>query len=531
MKKIIALALITVGWVLATSFSTVVKEELSLKVSERKLSTCKLKARNLKDMFEISSGGYWGLSEKNETLYASLYDSKLNFIKGRYIYFEYARKDLELVDIISVDGEYVIFLGFTNQKQKKSYIFYTRFDPQELKTDDQLYKVGEVRSPKGSSRLQGFYVRQDPEKKKILVAGVHPGIIQTSDNPGAIKMNFWVLDNEMKITNYIEDHELLLDEGGTRFSFRDFAIEGNGTIYVLGRNMEVQKPGKKETEEKIKYSAFVLEEIDSDGETSQYVTEVEDFMKDMRLLVGEADKLDLVGLLGEEKYGKVVTTGVVRITLKKNGLDEVNYIQAPLTEEVLYVVNNTKYLEDRLSKKKKITKEDKMEQELLESGAVDMHTIIDAQLDHQGNPVMFLEERYVREVTTTTTTSSGSTSSRTTYYYHYDDALLITFDEQDAYQSPVAKWYFSVNQEIVNPTLLLTSTDMVTLAMPDRVHRYSEKLRKAVSKGFVGIKNEPKSPKPVHIDHFIFKKELSDGRLLAVNQVIKKTTWYFVTIE
>ncbi len=546
--RIIILLVVTAGTYLDLT------AQIPLRVSERKGKTFKLKLPHIQDVHKIPGAGFWSISSGKENYYVSLYDKNMNFKKGNYIYFKFNEKFLDLVEIVEYNGEFLCFLSFTNVKTGKKYMFFTTFDPKKLKTDSEIYKVGELPIAKSKETNPQFKIKVGKGENHILIIGIHPSRkkkksslkagVGNSRNKGFVSTSFWVLDSEKQIVNHKEAHNIEIENAGEEFEFKDYQVGADGTIYILGRNSRIIDLSitERRAQNTVKLknfvtSAYVLERIGLDGSETQYVTQKGVLYNDMAMLLQNDGNVELIGLRAKEQSSYLVSTAIDRITLDKNGLEVLSETSIAFTENVLDVVNNLREAEQGLSRKrkkqldKKINKLTEEEQELrkiAKNSALNVNIIAFADLDEKGNPVVVLEERYLQ--VTLTTNSNGDLTER--FYYHYDDLILIRFNEESIYQRAYSKSFTSLNYSLTNPISVTLTDQYVTVVAQEQVLRSNNDLSELRDYKLKG--NEPTKTKvisAIHVHGFIFKKYISGNLVLGAHQVKNKTTWIKINIK
>lgn len=551
--------------VLLVSIVSGLQAQIPLKVKEQSAPPFKLKAYDINDVFKMSDG-YWSISNNGVNYYVTNYDR--NFVKtsGDYVEFKYEGKHLRLESIKRFRGEYLFFLSYDNVKLNKKFLFFTVFDPYDLETSPELKKISELKLGTKRTTSPKFDIRLSRDEKNIVVIGIPPSNISrgkkgfvnwlfgrsgssSSDSKsktGYVKFSFWVMNTQQKIVNYEKNHRMEIEEAGDKFIFEDFTVDEDGTIYMLGRNQIVDRltsgeRRKKNTKKWVEYekSAFILEQIHPDGSVGQYVTEQGVLYNDMQIVIDSKGKLNLVGLLAEELYSSLATTGIERNVLDPSTLELLSQTTEDFTEEVLDKVNalrnedapKTKRQKKRQAKReKRMTQEEKDLLELAKRAALRMNTIAFLELDNDDNPVMVLEEQYLIIVVTTTTDANGNTTTRTDYYYHYDDIIVVRFEDGDVYQNAFKKSFVSVNYELNNPIDVSVDDEFITIAAQDMLIRTDKDVAEFASYKIKGSRPNGKKLKSRSL--FSYRKVLDESTMVYANlSGGKKVTWVKATIK
>lgn len=530
-----------------------------LKVSEKAARTFKLKAPFIRDVFETSDGEFWSLSYGKGNYYVARYDRNLNFVGGKYIYFRYFGKFLSLEKVVMFKGKYMMFLTYTNELKRKEYLFYTIFDPDDLITEEEIYKVAELPAAEKRMTAPEFSIEVSADDNHLLITGIPPskvprkkgfrGWLFGSPAPkalgkGSVSFSFWVIDRKMRIVNYEKKHRLEIENAGDRFEFRAFMVDEDGTIYILGKNKLVEElkmldRRRQNSKKWVDYrsSAFILEQVRPNGETQKFVTENDVLYNDMNILFGKDGSINLVGLLAEEHVYNIVTTGIERIVLSKDDLSIVRQTNDHLTEEVLDKVNNIRVVEASLANRKKrkvarqenrMSPEEKEFKELAKRAALKMNFIAYCGMDDNDQPLIVLEERYLVIVTTTSTDSRGIATTTTTYYYHYDDLIMVRFAEDSIFQGAVSKDFVSINRELDNPLAVTLDGDDITVMAQDRIFRTSGDLQHIDTYQLKGDKRRTRGNFGYA---YIYKKDISKDLIVAASQRRKNTTWFKIQVK
>ncbi|MBT8327898.1 MAG: hypothetical protein KJP21_09255, partial [Bacteroidia bacterium] len=291
-----------------------------LKVKEQHGDVFKYKGGSFVDVFELSTGGYWSISRTYEgggvlgggllrnkrVFYVQSYDEDMNLIDEKRLNLSVYDKDLELEEIVKFKGEYYLFLSFKNVDKKKMYLFYSRFDHHDLQMDGDLTKIAQVGLGGKSKEYtwpsfdisvsdnENFIVvfgKDATKRKKSKKRGFFKrsgGSSSSSTGTHNFKFTYWVLDDDFEIVNYEKKHNLKIENSSDKFYVRDYAIDDEGAIYILGKNSVVDELTRQEVRSKkraawvdINKSAFVLEKINPDGTTVMQVTPEETLYVDM----------------------------------------------------------------------------------------------------------------------------------------------------------------------------------------------------------------------------------------------------------
>ncbi len=540
-----------------------------IRVSEKKAPTVRLKGYELIEMFQTHHDEYWSLTRTGTKYFVANYDRNLNLISKKRLKFRYDKKNLQFEKVLKFGGEYMFFLSFDNIKKKKKYLFYTTFEPDDLELGTDLTKVGEVKMQLRRTTAPHYAINVSDDNQHLFITAIPPSRIRMSKKEWyqvwkrrhvveskkekTAKFSFWVLNKQKEIVNYEKKHEILIEDAGDVFEYRNFVVDNDGTIYILGRNKLVEHLTRSERRQKksktwldYETSAYLLEQIRPDGETIQFTTEEGVLYNDMDIRLDKKGNVHLIGLTAEQMGYNLVSTGLSYYTLSKSGLEVINEASAGFTEDVLDHVNpirekkegektKKELRRERRNKKreKKLSEEDKKMLEIAKRAALKINTIAYFELDKEEKPFVVLEERYVHIVTTTTTDQNGNTTTHTTYYYHYDDIILAKFDGENVEQNYYEKDYVSVNHELTIPLSVTVDDDNYTIMAQNRLIRCDADLANVTDYILKGNskRKSAKGRKRTTRNKFDYSKPVSDNTLVAAIRKRKKTTWFKIVIQ
>lgn len=532
-----------------------------LKVSETHGDYFKQRARYITNIYERPSGGYWSIGNG----YVQRLDDDMNLVDEKRLDLFYEGTYLELENIVRFQDEFYLFMSFINVKKKKRYLFYTLFDPIDLKPRGDVYKVAEVKAGVDKNMTSSsFGISVSENEEYILITGNDAqrrkkkkrkwfsfggsGSSSSSSDVGThvFKFTYWVLDKNMQIANYVKRHELEIENSSDKFYVRQVRVDDSGSVYILGQNVileEYRTTREKlsaRNDEKIETAAYILEKIDKDGFTYQYRTAEGAIYIDMMLLFTKDKQPLLVGLSGEEVNNSgVYTTGVYRASLDDQ-LNLLNEQEESFTEEVLNGVNDIRVAEDNMSDRKKKrrqrrsrrqSEEKKEREELAKRAALNIKYISYADVDEEGNPVLVLEERYLRVVTHTTYNSDGSTTTTTTYYYHYEDLILVKFTDDEVYQNFYKKYFVSVNAPLSRSMDVSLKNNAITVLSQKNIIRASPDLSSVKDYDVRAFEKKQPDIKWSGSRHFSFRKALSDDVIVTAAQRKRRVMWYKIEIK
>ncbi len=543
--------------ILCAVFSIASQAQGRLKVSESHGEYFKQKARYISNIYENPSGGYWSIGGG----YVQKLDDQLNLVDEKKLDLYYDGNFLRLEQVIRFQDEFYLFMSFINVKKKKKYLFYTVFNPYSLVPEGDIFKVAEVKAAtEKRMSASNFSISVSNNENYVLIIGndaqrqkkqkrswFKSSSSSSSKGDHVFKFTYWVMDKNMTIVNYVKRHELEIENSSDKFWIRQVTVDDSGSVYILGKNTVIEDM-KKTTGERlrdrngpsIESAAFILEKIDKDGFSYQYKTPENEIYVDMRLLFKADGTPLLVGLSGQEheKYGGVLTTGVYRVTLDF----ELNVLQIQnqeFTQEVLEGVNNIREQEADMSDRRRrrrerrdsrLSDEQLALKELAKSAALNINSIEFAGIDENGDPVLVLEEQYVRVVTHTTTNSNGTTTTTTTYYYYYEDLILVKFTDDEVLQSFYNKSYMLVNRPLIKSLDVSLKGGNVTILSQTNAVRATSDLSsvKAYDLRAFDKKQDVKwSNKRV----FTYRKSINEDVMLAAAQYKRRIMWYKFEIK
>ncbi len=561
------------------SFTVVLASAQKIKVREEHGDVFKTKGFNIEDIFELSTGGYWSIGSRWEgsglggfvsfvkakkIYYVQNFDEDMNFAGEKRLNLTFMDKDLVMNKIVKFKGEYYIFLTFDNIEKKKTYLFYALFDHHDLRIDGDLTKVAEISlGSKATNSYPGsFDVSVSDNENFLVVFGNEPVKIKRkkrrlfgnrSSSSGSdvgthtFKFTYWVLDRDFQIVNYEKKHELEIENSSDKFYVRDYAVDEEGSIYILGKNSIVDELSRSERRKKktsswreYNKSAFIIEKIDIDGLTYQQATPEEEFFIDMDILFDQDGDVNLVGIIGEQVYSRLVTTGVYRLLLDKDNLDVLSSVGSEFDEEVLENINDIQERESNLSNRRKrrvkrreakMSKEEKAYREVAKRAALNANFIAFSGIDENGDAIIVLEEQHLEIVTTTTTNANGVTTTTTTYYYHYDDLIMAKFIEDEVVQNYYKKSFVSVNRPLTKSMDVALKDGEVNIMTQGHIVKADYELQEVRDYELQAFKRKDRI-KGMRRKMFTYRKTIADQNvILAAAQNKRKIVWYKIEVQ
>ena len=549
-----------------------------IKVKEEHGEPFKQKGRTIDDVFELPSGGYWSITSRLEgsgvgglifnvakykwVYFVQSYDEDMNLIKEKRLNLTFYDKDLAIEKIVRFQKDYYIFLSFENVEKKKTYLFYALFDQYDLRIDGDLTKVAQIKLGNKSNNMTAgsFDISVSDNENYVVIFGNEPQAIprkrgffrrsssNSDDDDGThiFKFTYWVLDKHFEIVNYEKKHQLKLENSSDKFYVRDYSIDDEGSIYILGKNKIVDELSRSERRSKktdkwvdINKSAFVIEKINSDGSSIIESTAENELFIDMDILFDNDGNVNLVGLVGEQFYSKLITTGVYRLKLDNNNLEILSEVTAPFESFVLENINDIQEQEANYSKRrkrrvakreKKLTQEQKDFLEVSKRAALNANFIAYSGLDDNGDAVIILEEQHLEIRTTTTTDANGNTTTTTTYYYHYDDLIMAKFIEDDVVQNYYKKSFVSVNRPLAKSIDASLKEGEVNVMTQGHIVRASGDLSSVKDYELKAFKSRDRI-KGMRRKMFTYRKTLSEDVIVAAAQRGRKLVWYLISID
>jgi hypothetical protein len=548
-----------------------------IKVSESHGDPFKQKGRTVQDVFELSTGGYWSLTSRIEgsglmglgvanyrrVYFVQKYNENLDVIDEKRLNLKFYDKDLSLQKIVKFHGEYYIFLTFDNIKKKKKYLFYALFDQYDLRIDGDLTKIAEIGlGSKSSNTTDGsFDVSVSDNENFVVVFGNEPqrlpkrkglfnrrGRSRSNDDVGehTFKFTYWVLDKDFQIVNYDKKHQLKIANSSDKFYIRDYSIDDEGALYILGKNSVVDELSKSEWRKTkrtkwvdVKKSAFILQKINTDGTTEQIQTPDGELFIDMDILFDGEGNVNLVGLTGEQLYSKLVTTGVFRAVYTNDYLEELEMTSGGFEDWVLKEVNDVQESEANMSRRRKkrqkrkesrLTKEEKEMQEVAKRAALNANYIAYSGIDEEGDAVLVLEEQHVRVVTTTTTDANGVTTTTTTYYYHYDDLIMAKFMDSTIKQNFYKKSFVMVNTPLRKSMDVAMKDGEISIMTQGHIVRTDTEFESVKDYELKSFSRKDRL-KGMRRKVFMYRKTMDENTILAAAQWRRKLVWYKIKVK
>jgi hypothetical protein len=550
-----------------------------LKVKEKLGETHRVKATYFSDIIKLPEGGYLSVNSRYRGTFPSLpgftslmyenyfilYDEDLKEVDQKMFDLGFEDKPIRLQKLLKFGYDYFVFFTFDNEVKKKRYLFYSKFDIDALKPIGPIGKVADLKLGGGVYTQPSFQISLSENGNHVVIFGKERekmnrsrrGLFNAfsrnkeSENLGqhSFRFTYWLLDKDLEIVNYKKRHTLTIPESTDKFYVRDYKVDDNGAIYILGKNDVVDELTRMERRDKntkkwveYKKSAFILQKINPDGSSNLFITDQDVLVRDMVLLVKD-NKPYLVGLLGEQMYSNLVTTGVLRYSFKPNGLELDQKVISDFNDEVLENVNNIQQLEVSLNNKQKKrynrrkqrqenrkTEEEKQFDEIRRRALLSVNYIAFAGLDENNDVSVVLEERYHQVVTHTTTDANGFTSTSTTHYYHYDDLVILKFRGDEVLQNYFNKEFVYVNFDPADPMSVSLYQNMVTILSQDKVIRASEDLDKVQDYEIKSLENI-RIPNMGRRGIVNFRKSVDDDTLILISQRFRKAALHEIRLE
>jgi hypothetical protein len=557
----LALLLITIG-----GFS-----QSKIKVKESHGDPFKQKGKAIDDIFELGSGGFWSITHGysatflylfggNVKYFVQTYDEKMNMVSEKKLNLKINKKEFELEKIVRFQKDYIVFLTYDNLDKKKKELYYALFDPYYGNIDGEPSKIAEIKIPsKGERMTQGsFDVSVSDNENYLVVFGNDPQKInkkqgffnrkssEDKSSEHTFKFTYWVLDTDFEVINFDKKHTLKLENSSDKFYVRDYTVDDNGAIYILGKNEIVESLSRKDRKERdtkkwVDYdqSAFVVQKINPDGSSKIIQTPADALFVDMDMLFDKEGDINLLGLVGEEYSYNLLVTGIYRLKLSNDSLDILTEVIAPFDANVLENVNDVQESMASLNsrKKKRVEKRiDKLSPEKKElmdlrmKAALNANFIAYSGLDENGDAVIILEERHVEVVTTTTTDANGRRTTTTTYYYHYDDLIIAKFIDDDVYQNFYKKSFVSVNVPLRRSMDASLKNGEVNIMTQGQIVRAAGDLSSVADYELKAFNRKDRIP-GMRRKMFTYRKTMNEDLILAAAQNGRKLVWYKIAID
>lgn len=551
--------------------SASVLAQAKIKVKESHGKVFKQKGIKIDGIYENSNGGFWSITHKYTTsfmlviggnlkYYVQTYDEKLNKLTEKELKLKINKKEYELQNIVRFQKDYYIFLVHDDKTKNKKELYYALFDSYYGNIEGEPTKVAELKLPKKGERMtQGsFDVSVSENEKYVVIFGNDPQNLprgkgffsrrgkNSESSTHTFKFTYWVLNEDFDVVNYDKKHTLRLENSSDKFYVRDYAIDDNGAIYILGQNKIIEELSRKERREKqtkkwVEYeqSAFIVEKINTDSTSIIQKTPPDALFVDMDLLFDKDGNVNLLGLVGEEYTYNLLATGIYRLKMDKDSLLPINEAIAPFDSVVLENVNDIQEavsaLSDRKKKRydKRVSRMSPEKQELLDvrrKAALNANFIAYSGLDENGDAVIILEERHVEVVTTTTTDANGNRTTTTTYYYHYDDLIMAKFIENEVYQNYYKKSFVSVNVPLTKSIDASLKNGEINVMTQGHIVRAAGDLSNVEDYELKAFERKDRIP-GMKRKFFTYRKTINDDLIVAAAQRGRKLVWYSITID
>lgn len=527
-------------------------------VKEYRSEKTKLRGHHIIGVFQKNDGSFWSVSRQKQRYTFSSYDAKFNLLDQRSTYMEFKHKYLQLDTVCFFQGRYVCFLSFENRKKKKRYLFYSFFDPVNLEIQKDLVKIGEVKTEKRDHHKPYFKIRTKPNSNFILVLGMRSSARDNKDpwwkfwvakdwkykepwvDP---KISFWLLDSDLQIVNYEKGHRVRAEKCSDDFELRNATWDESGTVYFIGENLD----SEEETAEKValdtsklsklNYPGYVLQKIDSSGNTITMQPGGEGLYRDANVYIDDNGIIHLVAVRGSVRFDPewgdygIGSQGVEYLRLDPKNLDTLFSSFYPFSEAVLDELNPLR-LKQQASKGKRgrrftYDKDSRMDAIMEESKNLvwGPQKVVDLVIDPSGNVFTVLEEQ---EHVVVITTNEDNTNPRRTEYNYYRNLVLILMlmneQDEDALQATFTKSFRSVNHKYPYPTVGLHSDGLfgvIAQAWLLSFNPDNETIEKHVLKG-----SKTKNTRKLSMrSRFNYRKVMSDNLIILANARGPRVQW------
>lgn len=536
----------------------------------------KTKGPSIVDIYELEGGGYWSISSRIEgaglfglgfvrmkmAYYVQRYDEDLTLIEEKRFDLKMDDKVLSLKRIIEFKDEYYAFMSFDNELTQKTYLFYGKINTELLAIEGDLTKVAEIDlgNKRNQMRPGRFDISVSDNDEFLVIFGRQPRKIEQRKRRGfgraqdddpevgtyAFEFTYWVLDDQFDVVNSKENHVMEIENSTDVFYVRDYTVDDNGSIYILGKNKITDDLTRRERRERgvkkwvdINKSAFVIEKIDREGNAIQNTTPEGELFVDMDILFDNEGNINLVGLTGEQVYSHLMVTGVYRVVMDHSNLETLTEASSKFSDDVIENVNRMVQREENASQRKKrriARKESKMSEEEKEYNEARKRAIehVDyikfSDVDENGDAYIVLEEEWVEVVTTTTTDANGNTTTTTTYYYHYDDLVMVKFIGEEVLQNYYSKSFTRVNVPLRTSLEALVKDGDLQIITYNHIVKANEDLSKVRSTELETFDRKERV-KGMRRRIFNYRKTINDNTILVAAQWKRKILWHRITFK
>ena len=451
--------------------------------------------RSHSNIIELGDQGYWSYSSTvrligllttrhkvRHVVFAKRYDKKMNLVvekRVRLPYKTYKIKDFH--GIRKVGEEFYILFTIVDKKRKKENLYAALFDPIELEMEEKPRIIASVRFKKLKTYTRSeFEIKSSKNSEYLMVTGISSKKrrkirkIYSSEFRGfdkierpVLKSTFWVFDESMRKVNYRKNYKVTVKDSKDIFYVDQMELDSKGNVYFLAKKLIVKKIKRsKSKRSKIKWeniltkAEFVIEKLGVDGDTLKYVSKGNEYLMDVRILIDNQERVQLMTYFGERSYNRLVGTGLRHTIFNKRDLTESKVVETAFDPKVLLAVNDTIEFKNELSernlkimemRKKKVkqkakSKADKVFNERSKDAALRMNFISYFNIDKNDNAYAAVEEYRHRVVTKKYTDANGNSYTTTTHYYDYNDFILTRFIGDSLRQEYLKKQETYVNK-------------------------------------------------------------------------------------
>ena len=226
---------------------------------------------------------------RGEQAYLEYYDNGLDIKKSEKIDLKYKGKQRSFEDVLSIGGQLYLFTSYSNQAQKKNFLFYQKISKRLLPSRN-LVKIAEIES-RNKGNDGSFNILVSPDSTKVLLYNQLP---YKKKDPERFALR--VFDDQLEM---IWQKDIILPYSDQQLVVEDYRIDENGNVYLLGM---LFNDGTRQRRRGLPNYEYIILAYTEEGEEHQeyHIGIQEKFITDLTFRIGKDGKLVCAGFYSEK---------------------------------------------------------------------------------------------------------------------------------------------------------------------------------------------------------------------------------------
>jgi hypothetical protein len=226
---------------------------------------------------------------RGEQVYLEYYDRSLAIRRAEKLDLKYKGKQREFEDVLSIGGQLYLFTSYSNQAQKKNYLFYQKIN-KRLLPSRKLVKIAEIES-RNKGNDGAFNILVSPDSSKVLLYNQLP---YKKKDPERFALR--VFDDQL---NMIWQKDIVLPYNDQQLVVEDYRIDENGNVYLLG--MLFNDGTRERRRGRPNYEYLILAYTQKGEKYQEYHIGIkEKFITDLTFRIANDGKLVCAGFYSEK---------------------------------------------------------------------------------------------------------------------------------------------------------------------------------------------------------------------------------------